>query len=380
MKRLPLRISTCILSILIAFGAAQMSHAQQVAATINFGTSTYPNALAVDSARGMLYVALNGLNEVEAIKLSTRTVVATVNLDTTAYPNANPQAIAVSNKTGLVYVGCDGTNNDGPGWVTVINPSNNYSTTTVPVGKYPQTVAVNPVNAKIYVANYGDETVTIINPANSNSTTTVLASSPEPWAFAFASNGTIYVAAAGTFGDDTNLTVINPNTNATTSVPLGILPVSLAVDLNSGNVYVPNYGNGTPGTQTLSVVEPSNNYAVSTINLNSKGPSYIALDGSGIIYLVEPQASSVAVVNPSQNYAITQLPLSVSGPVTYDSGANLIVALNDNTNSVSFIAPGTLSTTTLSVGQLPIALATDSLRSESYIANKTSGSLSIIAD
>jgi len=48
-------------------------------------------------------------------------------------------------------------------------------------------IAVNPVNGKVYVANYAtfpNNTISIIDPALNNSVTTIISESPYAWAIA----------------------------------------------------------------------------------------------------------------------------------------------------------------------------------------------------
>ena len=47
----------------------------------------------------------------------------------------------------------------------MISPVTNAVVATLPVGQEPIGVAVNPVGAFVYVANYGDNTVSVINTA-----------------------------------------------------------------------------------------------------------------------------------------------------------------------------------------------------------------------
>ena len=67
-----------------------------------------------------------------------------------------PQAIAVSPRTGNVYVADQGNGEDGfvhPGGVRVISGKINKVTANVPDAFWPTTIAVSPRNGNVYVGN-----------------------------------------------------------------------------------------------------------------------------------------------------------------------------------------------------------------------------------
>ncbi len=112
--------------------------------------------------------------------------------------------------------------NYGSDTVSVINTTTN-TVTTVPVGKWPYGVAVNPTGTRVYVTNYGSETVSIID----TSTNTVTANVPvgnNPSGVAVNPAGTkVYVANY----EDGTVSVIDTATNTVTAnVPVGENPIA----------------------------------------------------------------------------------------------------------------------------------------------------------
>src|SRR5438105_1903115 len=95
-----------------------------------------------------------------SLAVHAQTVTATVGAGT------QPQSVAVNPVTNKIYVANYTSNN-----VTVIDGVTN-STTTVSAGAQPYSVAVNPVTNRIYVANESSNNVTVIDGAT-NSTTTL---------------------------------------------------------------------------------------------------------------------------------------------------------------------------------------------------------------
>ena len=101
-------------------------------------------------------------NTVSVIATATNTVVASVPV------GKGPAGVAVNPAGTFVFV----TNNTDNS-VSVINTANNSVVTTVPVGTGPQGVTVNPVaTAFVYVTNNGSNNVSVIDTATNSVVTT----------------------------------------------------------------------------------------------------------------------------------------------------------------------------------------------------------------
>jgi YVTN family beta-propeller protein len=120
---------------------------------------------------------------------------------------------------------------------------------TIPVGKSPFGVAINPTNGLVYVANANSNTVSVIDPK----TNTVVA--------------TKYV-----FG--------------------GRAPYGVAINPTNGLVYVTNVR-----SNTLSVIDPATNKVVATIPVG-EGPSGVAINPSnGLVYVANADSNTLSVVS-----------------------------------------------------------------------------------
>ena len=75
----------------------------------------------------------------------------------------------------------------------VIDTGTNAVVANVPVGAYPQGVAVDPTGAHVYVANYGGDSVSVIDTAT-NTVTATIPVSGTPTGDAVGVNGNVYVA------------------------------------------------------------------------------------------------------------------------------------------------------------------------------------------
>jgi len=148
----------------------------------------------------------------------------------------SPKGVAVDPGTHTVYV-TDFTTTPAstPGTVSVIDGSTRTVTATVPVGKFPDEVAVDPGTHTVYVTNDDDATVSVID----GSTRTVTATVPvgkNPFGVAVdPGTHTVYVINR----DDATVSVIDGSTRTVTAtVPVDEYPIGVAVDPGSHTVYV----------------------------------------------------------------------------------------------------------------------------------------------
>jgi DNA-binding beta-propeller fold protein YncE len=93
---------------------------------------------------------------------------------------------------------------------------------------------------------------------------------------------------------------------------------------------------------------------------------------------------TVTVLNPNQAFSTSTVNVSgVAEEIAFDASTNTIIAgsfnaVHANPGTVTIINIGTLTTTTLTVGSLPVGLIANPVRGESYVANEESPSATII--
>lgn len=147
--------------------------------------------------------------------------------------------------------------NNGDRFVWSVNPDNNtvsvidvssdaaQKVQEIPVGREPQSVALNADNSKAYVANAVDGTVSVIQTSNFTVIKTINVGA-EPWALAFTPNGSkLYVANSSS----NSVSVINPanDTVVKTIENVGVCPRAIAITNNGDfsdddeKVYVTNF-------------------------------------------------------------------------------------------------------------------------------------------
>src|ERR1017187_268421 len=181
--------------------------------SVNVGI--YPSALDINSAANKIYVANHCGDDPNCSGHSdgTVTVIDGATLSTTSVPVGGhfPETIAVNSSTNKIYVSgyCNGDpscQGEPEGTVSVID-GGTLAYTSVPAGFSPETMAVNSVTNKIYVANVcGNDPIC-------------------------ASPGTV--------------TVIDGATLAFTHVGVGSVPYGLSLDSTTNRIYVPNSSDAT---------------------------------------------------------------------------------------------------------------------------------------
>src|SRR5947207_164168 len=145
--------------------------------------------------------------------------------------------------------------NDGT--VSVIDTASKTVMATVPVGNFPNGVALTPDGAHVYVANVVDGTVSVIETAGNTVTATVPVGL-FPFGVAVTPDGAhVYVANQG--GGNVSVIATASNT-VTATVTVGPSPTGVAVTPDGTRVYVAKDGDGT-----VSVVDTASNGVMATV-------------------------------------------------------------------------------------------------------------------
>lgn len=278
-----------------------------------------------------------------------------------------PEGIALNPAYDTIYV-ADVTGNA----VWVINGATDTVTATVSVGQVPWGAAFDPVTGSVYVSNAGGNTVSVIDAAiDEVSATVTVGSMPEGIAVDPATN-TIYVANGGTG----TVSVIDGYTNqVTATVAVGSGPDGEAVDPDTNMIYVANYGSGT-----VSVIDGYTNQVTATVPVG-EGPAGIAVDPvTELVYAANYSGNTVSVIDEATNAVTDALPVG-SDPigVAVDPATFTVYVANISSNTVSVINEATDAVTgAVPVGQGPNWLAFDPDTGFAYVSNQDSNSVSVI--
>ena len=145
--------------------------------------------------------------------------------------------------------------------VSVIDTASNTVTATVPVGTFPNGVAVTPDGAHVYVANVLDGTVSVIDTA-SNTVTATVPVGLFPFGVAVTPDGAhVYVANQG--GGNVSVIATASNT-VTATVTVGVNPAGVAVTPDGAHVYVANQN-----SNNVAMIATASNTVTGTVTVGS---------------------------------------------------------------------------------------------------------------
>jgi len=227
---------------------------------------------------------------------------------------------------------------------------------TVPVGTNPSAIAVNPVTNKIYVAN-------CIPPSGG-------------------------IGGRGTPG---TVTVIDGETNTTTTVPAGICPIAVAVNPVTNKIYIANFGHRsiTCGScfdfGSVTVIDGATNAGVTITDPNAKFPQAVAVNSAtNKIYVANNFSDNVTVLDGATNATTTltdpnaHFPFAVAVNSTtnkiYVANQGGLVVLGTNPGNVTVVDGATNAITTVADPNAfaPDSLAVNSVTNKIYVANQGS--------
>jgi YVTN family beta-propeller protein len=327
-----------------------------------------PNSIAVNPVTNQVYVASISSNNVSVISVPGNAI-SDVNLGTTS------DHIAVDVISNTAYVTTVGT---GAG-VSAINGNTLVSTVVFSAAAGAQSLAVNPVTHRAYVANYVTPgSVTVIDGATnltSDVPTSVATDATMPNAIAVDPvTNLIFVA------DHTNnlVQVINGSSDAVTqSVPVGTNPIAMVVDSARGYVYVANHNDNS---QISTVIRESD---FTTAGIGDNGASHpIGLDLNTVnstIFVANQDSDSLSWAHllfdeetTFSSFGVCHQPNAVAvNSVT----AQVWVSCNDgNITRVNFSG---FNTTTFGLSAPPVAVVLNPLTNQVYVAT-TTGDIDII--
>ena len=325
---------------------------------------TYPNAVAVNQVTNKIYVA-NGDGTVTVIDGATNSTISV----TTGTGN---QAIAINPATNKIYVVNYNYNS-----VTVIDGATN-STTQVTTGKGPQAVAVNPATNQIYVANSLDGTVTVIDGATNN-TATVATGSGAKFVAVNPVTNKIYVF------NNTTVTVVDGANNGTLTLGCpGVLAQAIVVNPATNKIYVGNHDklmiiDGATNT-TSTMNWESYALAVNPVTNKLYDLNYAPTDNSfGCVSVIDCSTNSDGSCGTTLPVSNPTLPVGVNpDAVAVNPATNKTYVANYTSGTVTVIDGTTSSTDTVNVGAGPRDIAVNPATNKTYVVNNTDDTVTVI--
>ena len=366
---------------------------------VHVGTEEF--GLAIDPTTHSAYVSETGLGTAVR-RLAETGILGSVPLphvdgrEEFAIRNSVTNKIYVLNGAATAAGGSDAL----PGFVHVIDGSNNTVTASVPVGANPFGLAVDEANNKIFAGNGISSQFTggisIINGLNNQVTAADMSA----------------IGSSVSVGRDMVVITSGPTAGrlyfrTLSGVPtqsLGMLNGTIASQVNIGNVniniirYNPVlnrlYVGATPaagGANQVFVIDPTNNQIVTTLTLGSPttfrtNQSYIGVNSTtGRVFISDFEESKLVVVNGNTNAveATLAMPFGPSA-VGVDEAHNRIYVGNAIARSMTIVDGSTLRVVrSLALPIAPVQLDVDSSISPARIfaqATGNEGAISVIDD
>ena len=171
-------------------------------------------------------------------------------------------------------------------------------------------------------------------------------------------------------------TVVDAASNGVVdTVPVGIVPVSVAITPDGAFAYVANFN-----SNTVSVIDAPNNSVVRTVSVGD-GPTSVAITPDGAFaYVANSRSNTVSVVDAANNSVVRTVSVG-DGPTSVaitPDGAFAYVA-NRLSNTVSVVDAANNSVVrTVSVGDGPASVAITPDGAFAYVANSGSNTVSVI--
>lgn len=268
-----------------------------------------------------------------------------------------PEALAVDPDSHTVW-----TANYGDGTVSVIDTEHRAVVATIRVGNGAVGVAVDPHSHTAYVSNHRDDTVSVIDTARRVVVATVDVGT-NPWGVAVDSySGAAYVANMW----DYSVSVIDPVSHrVVATIPVGKNPYGVAVDPTTHTAYVANSSDST-----LSAIDTQSRAVTATIPVGND-PRGVAVDVRAHIAWITNEAEGMVSVLDLDNLHVVATIHTGNSPygVTVDPDARTVYTGNHDT-AVSVIDTDTQAVRgTIRLGKSTFALDVDPTTHIVYTAN-----------
>ncbi|SPE44743.1 exported hypothetical protein [Candidatus Sulfotelmatobacter sp. SbA7] len=192
---------------------------------------------------------------------------------------------------------------------------------------------------------------------------------------------TIYVTFPGVAGD---VRVLDSNLQATANIPVGSVPIGVAVNATSNKIFVAN-----SASNNISVIDGASNSVVATItDPNAVSPVAVAVNPTtNTIYVANSQSNNLSVIDGATNSVTATIPVGTSpSGVAVESQMNFIYVANagnsqsGNPGNITVIDGAKHTTTTLKDPNAvsPVAVAANSVTNKVYVANWGSNNVTVI--
>jgi len=246
-----------------------------VVATIPVGNE--PRNLAANALGTRVYVPNRNSDSVSVIDTSTRSVIATV----THADFYEPYAAAVTPDGTEVWIANKQGGGSTTGSVTIFSAATNTVSSTIndPCFSSPEGIVMNPVNARAYVVNRGNDTVCVVDTVSKAVLASVNVGAEPRYAVVTPDGASVYVSGSSLFKIDAATLVPSsiPGVSYGRNIALSNDGSKLYVALQSSSIAIVD--TATNSTSTLTFAGASSTYGVAVVPGTSLG--YVTDENSG---------------------------------------------------------------------------------------------------
>ena len=244
---------------------------------------------------------------------------------------------------------------------------------TIPVGKHPEGVAVDPAIHRAYTADYGANAVSVIDTRTHTVTATIpVGRGPIGLAVDTATHA-IYTAN----NRDDSVSVVDPMTRSViATIAAGTNPWGIAIDTAAHTAFTANNWDNT-----VSVINVDNRSVMATVQVG-KHPEMVAVDPTThTAYVTNNSDGTLSVIDTAHD-AVTTSAISVgNGPlgVAVDPAAHAAYTANYTDNTVAVVdITARAVTATIRAGANPWGIAVDPTTHTAYVTNSSDGTVATI--
>lgn len=290
------------------------------------------------------YVVNQFENTVSVVDVATNAIVTSIPVGTF------PTSIALNSSGTRAYV----TNNGGT--VSVVDTTNNSVITTIKVGSSPMNVKINPSGTRIYISNSNDDTVSVVDTSNNTTVATVAVGNKPFGVTVNPLNSFVYV----TNSTSNSVSVIDTRTNSVVhTISVGKTPYNVASNQSGTRIYVANFDDNT-----VSVIDTSSNSIVNTIKVGNNPLDLVVNSLGTLVYVINWAEHTVSVIDANSYNILNTIPVGAGNPrnITINSsGTRVYVTKTGNSDDgISVIDTSTnkvLSSISSKIGSYPSGIA-----------------------
>ncbi len=269
----------------------------------------------------------------------------------------HPEGVAVDPTTHSAY-----TANFSDSTVSVIDTTSRAVTATIPVGRGPEGVAVDPSTHTACTANNRDDTVSVIDIAGRAASATITVDS-QPWGVAIDPH--THIAYAANMWDY-NVSVVDlTNSTVIATITVGKNPYGVAVDPSTHTAYTTN------GDNTVSAIDTTSRAVSATIKVGT-APRGVAVDtDTHTAYIANEGDGTLSVIDLARNVVTATIPVGKHPyGVAVDPAADTVFVTNEADGTVSVIDTAKQTARgIIRIGRDPWGVAVDPTTHIAYTTN-----------